>query len=160
MEKMHMKIEKYNYSKWLDKWVLYNNGEKFEWLISTKAPFVKYKPSITSLRRVTNSGLSTSAKVVFYFLTLNRFGDTPVCLYGNGNIAKMVGMAEKTIKKALDDLIAANAICKMKIYTGNNVSYQYYINQDKKWTLPPNKYCTLGYDYYQEEPDSPAAVLD
>lgn len=158
MEKMHMKIEKYNYSKWLDKWVLYNNGEKFEWLISTKAPFVKYKPSITSLRRVTNSGLSTSAKVVFYFLLQNRFGDTPVCLYGNGNIAKMVGLSEPTVKKSLGNLLKPNVICKMKIFTGNNVSYQYYIKPEKEWVLPPNKYGSL--DYFQEVSSSPVAVLD
>lgn len=135
-----MKIEKYPHNKWLDKWVTYNNGKKFEWLISKEAPFIKYKMDVREIKNVINSGLSISAKVVFSFLMYNRFGGTPACLYGNGHIAKKIGVTEKTVKRALDELVTCSIIGKAKIHTGKNVSYQYYFLPYKEWALPSNKY--------------------
>lgn len=135
-----MKIKKYPHNRWLNKWVTYNNGKKFEWLISTEAPFIKFKLDIREIKNVINSGLTTSAKVVFIFLMYNRFGGTPACLYGNGYMARKIGITEKTAKRALDELITCSIIKKAKIHTGKNVSYQYYFLPYKEWALPTNKY--------------------
>ena len=157
---MHMKIEKYKYNKWLDKWISYNNGKKFEWLISTKVPFTKYKMDLNQSKEIVSSGLSTTAKTVAFFLMLNRFGDTPVCLYGNMNIAKRVGLAKTTARKALEELIRASIIAKAKIYTGKNVSYQYYFLPKEDWRIPINRFCTSKCDDIPENFIGPIDVID
>lgn len=154
-----MKIEKYDYNKWVDKWVLYQGKTKFEWLVSRQAPLVKYANNKDSLKWIITSGLSSSAKVVFCFLQQTRFGYTPVSLFGNGQIAKQTGLAEKTVKKAIDELIDSNTIYKMKIYHWQNVGYQYYIKPDKDWILPPNRNF-LDNTYSRISPANPKQVLE
>lgn len=135
-----MKIEKYPHNRWLNKWVTYNNGKKFEWLISPKIPCTKFWWDFKKTNELVSSGLSKSSKVIFFYLIHNRFGDTPACLYGNGYIAKKTEMTESTAKKALDELITCSIINKVKIHTGLNVSYQYYFRPYVEWNLPSNRY--------------------
>ena len=154
------RIAKYRYNKWLDKWVAYNNGKKFEWLISVKVPFIRYKMDLNQSKEILNSGLSTSSKAVAFFLMLNRFGDTPVCLYGNGYMAKRIGMSKNTIHKALDELIKASVIAKAKIYTGKNISYQYYFLPKEDWKLPINKFYSPECDNLPDNFVGPIAIMD
>ena len=132
-------ISVYPVNKWVNKWVIKRGARDFVWRISTKAPTDSLHISPDQMMVLTESGLSPTAKSIFAFLFHHRFSTTRVCLYGSLTIAQMYGCANNTARKALKELEASNIIGKLKIYTGKNVSYQYYITDYGKWILPKNR---------------------
>ena len=137
-------IKVYKKDKWVDLWVTNGGGDKFSWYISVDAPKDEFKYDCGMIRNLYESGLSSAAKGIFSFILFNRFLPTRVCLYGQTSIAKMYGCANKTARKALKELEDNNIITELKIYTGKHVSYQYFINDYKGWSLPENSRMTVS----------------
>lgn len=136
-------IKVYKKDKWVDLWVSNTGGKKFSWYISVNAPKDEFNYNCGMLSDLYGSGLSSVAKGIFSFILFNRFLPTRVCLYGQTTIAKMYGCANKTARKALKELEDNNIISSLKVYTGKNISYQYYINDYKCWSLPENSRVTV-----------------
>lgn len=128
----------YPVNKWVNRWVIKKGARDFSWRISTKAPEDSLHVSPDQMMDLTESGLSSGAKAMFFFLFHHRFSTTRVCLYGQLTIARMYGCANNTARKLLKELEDANVTKAMKIYTGHNISYQYYITDYDEWILPKN----------------------
>lgn len=151
-EKKNM-ISIYPVNKWVNMWVIKRGARDFSWRISTKAPEDSLHVSPEQMMYLTESGLSSGAKAMFFFIFHHRFATSRVCLYAQSTIAKIYGCANKTARKALKELEGANVIKAMKIYTGHNVAYQYYITDYDEWILPRNS-CSRG------NIEAPMRVLD
>lgn len=131
-------IKIYKKDKWVDRWVVEGDENKFSWLISTKAPRDTFDFDYDEINKLIQSGLSSTAKGIFMFLVLNRFRASRVCLYGSTTIARMYGCSNNTARRALQELIDNKVIYRLTIYTGKNVAYQYVIRHYKSWSLPEN----------------------
>lgn len=132
-------IKIYRVDKWVNKWVVGELANEFYWYTSAEAPKDQFVYNPMYLRALTESGLSHTAKAVFFFMLLHRFSSTRVCLYGNTAISKHFGCSAKTATKAINELVDNNILKKMKLYVNRNLAYQYYIADYTEWDLPEGK---------------------
>lgn len=135
----HTGIAVYPINKWVNLWVEKRNGKDFSWRVSTRAPEDQLDITPSQMTAITESGLTSNAKGVFFFLYHHRFSKTRVCLYGVGQIAKMYDCAENTVRKVIRELEDFGVIGQLKIHTNSHVSHQYFIKSYKDWILPRNR---------------------
>lgn len=131
-------IAVYPIDKWVNLWVEKVGTKEFSWRISTQAPEDALKITPAEITDLTESGLSSTAKGVFLFILQHRFSKSRVCLHGPLAIAKLYGCSNNTARRAVKELMDANIIGKLKIHTGKNVAYQYFIKDYGSWILPKN----------------------
>lgn len=132
-------IAVYPVNKWVNLWVEKNGTKDFSWRISTQAPEDALKINPAEITALTESGLSSAAKGIFLFILQHRFSKSRVCIHGPLAIAKLYGCSNNTARRAVNELMDANVIGKLKIHTGKNVAYQYFIKDYDGWILPKNE---------------------
>lgn len=113
-----------------------NNKGEFTWFFSKEMPIKDCKVSMNDLSSILNSQLKKTEKLVAMFMYLNRFANTTACLYTNIRAAEKLGITNKTMGKALNNLVNAGILGRVKKDCGEFVGYQYYIKEVDLWNLP------------------------